>query len=177
MNDNVSEPRSGRPLHDPRKQSDLVAFLDGELSEGETGNVARLMADDETVQREVEGLERSWALLDLLPPPTQSQELAGQTLLRIRADLLQREVQRRRYTAAVQSGVRLAGWLAGLTAVSLLGFLVAWHVWPDSSKKLLADLPLIENLATYQDAGDIEFMRTIAESDLPFDAAADDGGL
>ena len=58
----------------------LVAYLDGELPEGDARDVESSLASDPAMRAEVEKLNRAWELLDLLPRPNASGEFSSRTL-------------------------------------------------------------------------------------------------
>ena len=53
----------------PAERDNLVAYLDGELPDGESRRIATKLTSSPTARREVEALERTWQLLDHLPRP------------------------------------------------------------------------------------------------------------
>ena len=58
----------------------LVAYLDGELPEGDARDVESSLASDPAMRAEVEKLNRAWELLDLLPRPHASSDFSSRTL-------------------------------------------------------------------------------------------------
>ncbi|EDL60983.1 anti-sigma factor family protein [Gimesia maris] len=62
----------------------LVAYLDGEVTEQEAIEVEQSLSTDEATRTHVDGLERTWELLDKLPIAKASQEFTDKTLSTIK---------------------------------------------------------------------------------------------
>ena len=67
-------------LHSQTFTEKLVAYLDGELPEGDAREVEQSLASDPAMRTEVEQLNRAWELLDLLPRPNASGQFSSRTL-------------------------------------------------------------------------------------------------
>jgi anti-sigma factor RsiW len=147
----------------------LVAYLDGELPEGEARNVEQSLASDPAMRVEVEKLNLAWELLDLLPRPNASGEFSSRTLTSLKVSgattALANEHSASPTVALEISEPRrfklpqLAAWSAGLVAVSLLGFAIGRMTARPESDGWLDDLALIERLDVYLEIGDAEFLR------------------
>ncbi len=61
----------------PAERSNLVAYLDGELNEAESRAIATKLTKSATARREIEGLEKTWELLELLPRPKASEDFTA----------------------------------------------------------------------------------------------------
>ena len=66
----------------------------------------------------------------------------------------------------------LWGGAAALVA-GLVGFYAVAKVWTDPNQELLRDLPVIEHLEVYRQAGDFDFVRRLNDEGLFTDDAAD----
>ena len=58
-------------------RSNLVAYLDGELTTPRPGSIATKLTQSVTARREVEALRKTWELLDLLPRPKASEDFTA----------------------------------------------------------------------------------------------------
>jgi hypothetical protein len=146
------------------ERSNLVAYLDNELQGELSLSIARKLASSKTTKHEVESLERTWELLDYLPRPKATSELATRTLT-LAAQLDQRGLRffSTSETLARRSVVMLAG--AGLVGlVALLGYSATRWIWPDPTSRLARDLSIAEHLNEYVDVGSFEFLRLLDQS-------------
>ena len=154
-------------------REELVAYLDGELGAEQIRKIEQRLADDPEARRALQGLERSWHLLDELGAPAVDEDFtrttlemvalaAGKDASRIRAEAPRR---RRRWRIAAAGGL-LAAALAGLAAAGLLA--------PDPNRQLLQDLPVLENLDQYRQIDGVEFLRMLNREKL-FTEDIDDG--
>lgn len=147
----------------------LVAYLDGELPEGDARDVENSLASDPAMRAEVEKLNRAWELLDLLPRPNASGEFSSRTLTTLKVSGATTALPSDNATAPTvaleiaeprQSKIpRRAVWAAGLIAVSVLGFVVGRMTARPDSEVWLDDLALIEQIDVYREIGDAQFLR------------------
>ena len=147
----------------------LVAYLDGELPEGDARDVEQSLASDPAMRVEVEKLNRAWDMLDLLDRPNASGEFSNRTLATLKVSgattALPNEQSAAPTVAIVVTkpsrfGVPpLVAWSAGLVAVTLLGFVVGRMTARHESDVWLDDLALIEQLDVYREIGDVQFLR------------------
>lgn len=146
-------------------QEDLVAYLDGELDATSSRRVEELIARNPDMRRELTALERSWELLDALPPAEVGEEFTHTTVEMIAV------------TAASEAERAAAGWPRVLRRIGLLfalllacgaGFAVSAWLRPNGDEQLLRDLPLLEReqFDDYRQVGSIEFLRGLYESGL-----------
>jgi anti-sigma factor RsiW len=141
-------------------QEQLVSYLDGELEAGEARRIEEALAGDPHVRQELQQLERSWHLLDELPR-TQVDESFTRTTVEMIA------VQAEQELAVVQAELprrQRRAWLlaAGLVLVAAAAGFVTIGVFSHrSDEQLLTDLPVVEHLDQYREAGDIDFLRTL----------------
>ena len=147
----------------------LVAYLDGELPEGDARDVESSLANDPAMRAEVEKLNRAWELLDLLPRPNASGEFSSRTLTTLKVSgattALSNEQAAAPTVALDVSKSRRIGnstisaWSAGLVVVSVLGFVVGRMAARPDNDVWLNDLPLIERIDVYREIGDAQFLR------------------
>lgn len=148
------------------QRSNLVAYLDGELAGGAMQEIERTLAESPVARHEVEMLTRTWELLDTLPPAAASQEFTANTLTSIQALDHRRPLSEQPWYQRARRGVVVAGWVAGLAAASVIGFLVTARWIPDRSAALIRDFPVIQDLDTYTEVGNVEFLQELKDSGL-----------
>jgi hypothetical protein len=158
---------AGRPEQlrlTPDERADLVAYVDGELPEVHARTIATKLTKSATARREVEMLERTWEMLDLLPLPQVTERFSEKTLSQIR----RLEVQSRAWEPLIGE------WSARLGRVAVylflaggclgLGYSLTRWAWPDKTVRLVNDLTLADHLDEYLDVGSFEFLTELAES-------------
>jgi len=153
-----------------KERTDLVAYLDGELS-GEAARALEAKLNlDPAARAEADALRRTWEMLDYLPRPQPSLRFTHRTLERLsplRADEQQRRrLWRIRYLAL--------GWAAALVLAGWAGH--AGYNWlvprEPGERQLLQDLRIIENKRLYERIEDLDFWRTLDTPDLFGDDAS-----
>lgn len=143
----------------------LVAYLDGELSDEEVRRVEALLASDPEVRQRLARLERTWALLDRLDRVPTDEQFTRSTLEMVAVsakhdlDREQAERPRRRRRRWLMAG-------AGLLGAALAGFLAVAALWPDPDRQLLEDLSVLEDLDQLRHVEDVEFLRMLYRADL-----------
>lgn len=160
-----------------REREELVAYLDGELSDPDASRVEARISLDPAARAEAEGLRRTWALLDCLPRPEPSPAFTHQTLQRISAVRSARPTGQRAWPR------RLAWVAAGLLAGALgvaTGRFVPNRAAPASppsipDEELARDLGAVENRRLYQYVEDVGFLRALGNPNDPDLFSADDG--
>ncbi len=139
----------------------LVAYLDGELAEVDSQSLTTKLTHSATARRELQALERTWELLDFLPRPRASPELASRTLSQARQ---QEQRGEHRFAAAGQSARRVVQVVLAavfVTAALGLGYVATRWLWPDPTARLARDLSIAEDLDTYRAVGSFEFLRKL----------------
>ena len=69
----------------PEERANLVAYIDGELTEHESRVIATKLTQSATARREVDSLKKTWELLEYLPRPQASEAFPERTLTSIRS--------------------------------------------------------------------------------------------
>lgn len=148
-------------------REDLVAYLDGELDEGDTQKIDHLLTRNEVARHEVEALSRTWEMLDVLPQAKASSSFTEKTLASIRLENLPRApISEQPWFARLRRGCVALAWVTGLGAAAAVGF-VATNRWvPDRQRELLEDLPLVRKLDQYQEVGSVAFLKELRASGL-----------
>jgi anti-sigma factor RsiW len=148
----------------PEERANLVAYIDGELTEDESRAIATKLTQSATARRDVESLKKTWELLEYLPRPQASGDFSSRTITSIRAldsrggswDLTAR--------AWLGQASKLALCLL-VAAVSLgMGFALTRWVWPDPAGRMARDLSLAEHWEEYQEVGTFELLDELAKS-------------
>jgi hypothetical protein len=148
----------------PDERADLVAYVDGELPELHARSIATKLTKSATARREVELLQKTWEMLDLLPLPQATEHFSEKTISHIR----RLELQGSSWEPLISDwSARLGRMLVYLVlAAVFLGFgytLTRW-AWPDKTERLVHDLTLADHLDDYLDVGSFEFLTELAES-------------
>ncbi len=144
------------------ERSNLVAYLDGELNDAESRRIATKLTQSLTARREVEALQKTWDLLDLLPKPKASEDFTARTM-----------------TVATQQPDNLVGTMATdivrrigvvLTCLALaavlfgVGYFFVLRLLPNPTARLARDLPIAESLDEYRDVGTFRFLELLDQA-------------
>jgi hypothetical protein len=148
--------------HDSQQEleDELTAYLDGELDAESVRRVEERLARDESYRTQLQNLDRTWRLLDGLPRASVDEKFTKTTLEMVALSATEDAEAALRGLPARQRRQRLTG-LISMAAALLVGFAIGHQVWPDPNQKLLADLPVLENLDLYYQVDDIEFLRLL----------------
>ncbi len=145
-------------MDDQLTDQELVAFLDGEVTETERATIEQHIANEPELGQRLADLRSTWQLLDHLSPtePTDDFTKTTVTMTAIRSgrSALSR-FMRRRWKI-------LAGAFAGLAAGYSTVFLPMQYV----QQKRLRDVPVIDNVDLYLHAESIEFLRQLDSEEL-----------
>jgi anti-sigma factor RsiW len=143
----------------------LVSYLDGELDATESSLVEHALAQDARVRLELKQLERCWELLDELPREEVDEDFTRTTVEMI---AVQAEHELAEEQAELPSRKRKAWLLAAgsFLAAAIAGFVLVGVFSDRENKKLLRDLPVVENLDQYRQVDDIDFLRALSAKNL-----------
>ncbi len=151
-------------------REDLVAYLDGELEEEAAQNVDTLLSHNETARHEVEVLARTWELLDLLPATKASADFSEKTITHIR--LAEQPKLTPWLILGQQKLMQSLPWVVSgvlVVVTAAVGYLAA-HDWvPDRSRRMLSELPLVQDYDELIEVDSIQFLKELRASGL-FDA-------
>ena len=148
----------------PTERANLVAYLDGELTDAEARAIATTLTSSATARRELEVLEKTWELLDHLPRPKASEQLTARTLTQVQRIGAQGGQIESAFRDVASRVLRIGGVVAASLAACLVGFALTQWVWPNPTARLARELPLVEHLGEYRDVGTFEFLDALAES-------------
>lgn len=146
------------------ERSNLIAFLDGELSGDDSRAVALTLAQSPIARRESDAFRQTWNLLDLLPAPKASPELKSRTLSRVGEVSTLDERLVRGASRIASNLVPVFATVGAAVGVLALGFALARWAWPDPTAHLARDLTIAEHLDEYRAVGSVEFLRELDES-------------
>jgi anti-sigma factor RsiW len=148
----------------PAERDNLVAYLDGELPDGESRRIATKLTSSPTARREVEVLERTWQLLDHLPRPKAPEDFTERTLTGVRL-LEERGGALESVVATVVRRIAWAAiWLVAATLALGAGYVLTNRGLPHPTDRLARDLSIAEHLDEYRDVGSLEFLHELAIS-------------
>jgi anti-sigma factor RsiW len=177
--------------NDEPRDSELVAYLDGELDERSTRELEQKLQTDPELRQEADTLKRTWELLDFLPQPEPTPTFTSRTLDKLtvlRPSASQASpVLTSTPLPVVESPTRTvirparrawAKWaIAAVAAVLLfaIGYLTP-ALFTRSGKRTLKpgqadeqmakDLRVVDNLALYQFGDDLAFLFKLDQPDL-----------
>ena len=141
-----------------------MAYLDGELNDAEARVIATKLSNSATARRELELLEKTWALLDQLPRPKASEQLTERTLTGMQRIAGQGDRLETAFRGTARQVAQLAAAVLLALAASVAGFVLTYWAWPNPSARLARDLPLVEHFEEYRDIGTFDFLDALAES-------------
>ncbi len=144
---------------------ELVAYLDGELDTESNRRVERRLARDADYRQQLRELQQSWDLLDHLPQADVDHSFTESTIAMV---ALQTSDDHQHARSRHSRQRRLM--IGSALACSVLVFVAAFSAtrwWAGrQDRKLLRDLPVIENLDHYRYAESIEFLRLLEREGL-----------
>lgn len=158
-----------QPLNDDER-AEIIAYLDGELDEDAEAALEARINCDPRLRAEADALRRSWNLLDYLPRPEPSPQFTQRTVTRaaVLAPSLRDRARRWRPWAL---GI---GWVAALVVVGVIGYAAVPSAkektveipTEDPEQQMVRDLRVIDQLPSYQNAGDVNFLHELDRPEL-----------
>jgi anti-sigma factor RsiW len=150
----------------PEERANLVAYIDGELTDNESRVIATKLTQSATARQEADSLKKTWELLNYLERPQASVEFPERTLTSIRAI----DARGTTWESVARSWAsRIASfsmWLVVATLALALGFALARWGLPDPAARLARELTLLEHLEEYQDVESFGFLDELVKSKL-----------
>jgi anti-sigma factor RsiW len=150
---------------DPALREELVAYLDGELDSQQSRRIEERLANEPDVRRAMQGLDRTWQMLDELEKPSLGEDFTRSTLemaaVAAEADLSEAQEK------APRRGVLRWGMLGGgVVAACLAGFAAVALLSPDPNQQLVQDLPVLDHFDQYRQVDSIDFLRMLEHEKL-----------
>jgi hypothetical protein len=144
------------------QRENLVAYLDGELSDDESQQINTVLAKSPTARHDVEMLSRTVELLELLPRPQASEDFTRKTLASLKAIGPSRApVDFARFAKYARRTVVLGMWMGALVLSVYAGYSLTNRWIPSESDLLLDDLQVIEQFDKYREVPDMTFLREL----------------
>jgi hypothetical protein len=162
------------------QRDELVAYLDGEMTDVESAGIEKILAESPIARHEVEMLSRTWDLLEWLPRKSASADFTRKTLTRMQAvNKAPPPISQQPWFIRAQRSVIAAIWAVGLAAVGFAGYNITQSLVPNETLELLDNFAIIRNLSEYQELGSVEFLTELQKSrlfDKPNSSEAEAGG-
>jgi anti-sigma factor RsiW len=157
------------------QRSNLVAYLDGELSEQAARDIDQVLTKSPAVRHDVEMLARTWDLLDELPRLSTAQDFTARTLTAAKDEEAPRPLVPPSWvewfhSEQLRRGVIVLAWVVGLSASALAGYAVTSRLIPDPSEDLLRNLEVVDKLDLYRNVESAEFLQQLDLKIGSFDA-------
>ncbi len=153
-------------------RANLVAYLDGELDEPAAQALEARLNLEPQLRAEADAMRQTWGLLDYLPKAEPSSSFTNRTLERL--SLEKRPVSTQLALRPPRRGWRVAlGWAAAVVVATGLGLGLGHYLGgPVLDTGAEADAPMIRHLRVaekwryYENADDLDFLRSLAQPDL-----------
>jgi anti-sigma factor RsiW len=157
----ADEPKTPAELLD----EELVAYLDGELDEEGARHLEQRLAAEEPLRKRLQQLAHSWDLLDQLPRTNVDDKFARTTVQTVTLAIAQ-QVNEDEQAEPARRRWRWVGSVAAVGACGVAGFLLVAGIRGRPNDRLLRDLPVIENVELYRQAGDLDFLHKLQDEGL-----------
>lgn len=145
----------------PEERGNLVAFIDGELTEVESRALTTKLTHSPTARREVELLRKTWEILDLLPRPRVNDQFHERTLSYVHSAEIHAGARWEPFKKAVALGLRLSACVLVAVAAAIAARAVAARAWVNPEERVVRDMSLAEHLDEYLEVGDFEFLERL----------------
>ena len=147
------------------ERAELVAFLDGELTDDAARVIEARLNVEPAYRAEAKALERAWEMLDYLPKAEPTPNFSERTLTKVVPVMTRRmppplPARRRWWFWPAVAG----GWAVAFFLTIALGYGAYSLIVPrePGQADLVRDLRLIENKKAYDNVEDFEFLRPMA---------------
>jgi hypothetical protein len=137
---------------------ELVAYLDGELDDGATARVEKLIAENPVARQDVELLAATYKLMDALPRPKATSDFSEKTMAMARLEDVRPDVTQSPLYRRSQKAIGYFGWIAAMCVAGAIGYSATrfWVAQPHDD--LVRDLDTIEELDKFSEVGSIDFL-------------------
>lgn len=149
--------------NNPEQLERIVAYLDGELSAEESAQVEQQLASDEQFRQQLQGAERAWSALDELPMPHVGDDFSRTTMEMV-VDAARYDLQAKTVALPIQRRKRKTTNALLIAMTLLLGALAARVVSQNPNRRLVATLPIIQNVDIYSQFESVDFLRDLQRS-------------
>ncbi len=148
-------------------RDNLSAYLDGELDEEQTRRIEALLVQNSVARNDVELLSKTYELLDELERPNAPNDFVEKTLATAKLEEVKTPISDQPWFQTTQKIGILSSWTAALVLAAVIGFLITNRFIPDKDDQLVQELPVIQNLDSYEEVQSIDFLNLlIAEKPL-----------
>ncbi len=158
-----------KPLNEAER-AEIVAYLDGEMDEGQARAMEAKINSDPLVRAEADALKRTWDLLDYLPSKPPSPSFTQRTVSQVTGVPSKQNPQTLsgRVSRSWKPFALGIGWAAAVLLVGGIGFAVTTKVLPrePTDDELSRDLRVIENKKAYEQIDDLDFLKQLDHPDL-----------
>lgn len=144
---------------------DLLAYLDGELDADARHRLEEQLSTSGALRQRLKEYQQTWDLLDELPRTSVDSSFTRTTveLVAFRAEDAVSVFERdQRFRKNLVWGLGIAAVMATCAA----GFFITSNFLSEPNERLVRDLPIIENLEAYRQAGSIDFLRQLDEQKI-----------
>ena len=144
----------------------LVAYLDGELTDEEAEAVARAISADPKLRRRVAALKHTWQMLDTLPEPRATGAFTQQTMDTVQFVSQTQSQLKSDWRSRWQFLAQRTAFVLGITLSAALGFLLTNRWTDDHALLLLHDYSVIRRLDGLTEIGSKEFLQELDKNGL-----------
>lgn len=148
----------------PEERANLVAYVDGELTEAEARSLSTKLTHSPTARREADLLRKTWDALDKLERPHVTDQFQDRTLTYIRSLEVDRAARFTPLIAPAATALKLAACAVAALAAGVGGYTAALNFWPDPDARVVRDLTLAEHLDEYLEVGDFQMLDALKNS-------------
>lgn len=149
------------PSHLDELESDLVAYLDGELDDVQTRRIEELLARDERARHMLQMLETAWGMLDQLPRAEVDLNFTSTTVEMIALDA-EAQLALEQQAGGKGRGRRWAAGTMAFVAAVLLGYLALPWIWGNPDERVLDDYSVLVDLEEMLPVESLPFLEQLA---------------
>lgn len=149
----------------------LVAYLDGQLSAEECERVESMLSSDPSTRQRLQSLDRVWNALDVLPRSTASPtftrttiEMAAVTAADASRDPANHD-ESRSLVKTPRRRVRIPLWAVASGIGLAVGAMLTLAAVTAPERRALADLPVALHATALEQAGSLEFLSKLSDSE------------
>lgn len=157
---------------DAESRGDLVAYLDGELPAPRRAQLDAILETNPVARKELESLEKTWALLDELPKETATPTFTAATMAAITAERPVVDRLAEDAGAFSKRATAVLAWLAIPAACGFAATFITARVVPTGREAVTEDFAVLKDLDLYQQVGSLEFLEALRGEPLVIDAEA-----